>query len=199
MSPPPWTWEPWTRSTCSTIRRSRPRSRRPCPVSALKLLAGLAAAVLLHLGLMQLWPELARPLDVFLVVVVLYGLGGNSLASLFAGMAVGLVHDTLTNNPFGLFGFADTIVGYSAARLAQRLVIQRATGVLAVVSFAAVLQQALVTGLAFLLLPAPELPNPIWAAVRAGACGLLGMAVYIATSRWRRSSEARRRGRMSRL
>ena len=37
------------------------------------------------------------------------------------------------------------------------------------------------------------------AVLRAGACGLLGMLVYIATSRWRRSSEARRRGRMSRL
>ena len=77
--------------------------------------------------------------------------------------------------------------------------IQRPTGVLAVVSFASALQQADHRGLAFLLLAGPELPSPLWAAVRAGACGLLGMAIYIAAGRWRRSSEARRRGRMSRL
>jgi rod shape-determining protein MreD len=168
-------------------------------LNALKLFAAVAAAVLVHLVGVRLIPDFALAVDVFLVVVVLYGLEASSLAALFAGMLVGLIHDSLTGVPFGLFGFADTIVGYGAARLAQRLVIQRATGVLGVVSFASVLQQALVTGLAVLLLPAPELPNPIWAAVRAGACGLLGMAVYVATSRWRRSSEARRRGRMSRL
>jgi rod shape-determining protein MreD len=168
-------------------------------VSALRLLAGIAAAVLVHLGLMQLWPELAQALDVFLVVIVLYGLGGNSLASLFTGMLVGMVHDTLTNNPFGLFGIAGTIVGYSTARLAQRLVIQRATGVLAVVSFAAALQEAIVVGLVVMLLPDPQLPTPIGVAVKAGLCGVLGMILYIAGKRWRVGSESRRRNRMSRL
>jgi len=168
-------------------------------VPALKLFAAIAAAVLVHLGLMQLWPDLARTLDVFLVVVVLYGLGGSSLASLFAGLVVGMVHDTLTNNPFGLFGFADTIVGYSTARLAQRLVIQRATGVLALVSFAAALQEAIVVGLVVMLLPDPQLPTPIGVALKAGLCGVLGMFLYIAGKHWLQGSETRRRSRMSRL
>lgn len=168
-------------------------------MSALKLIAGIAAAVLVHLGLMQLWPELARALDVFLVVVVLYGLGGNSLAGLFAGLLIGLVHGTLTNSPVGLFSFADTIVGYSTARLAQRLVIQRATGVLAVVSFAAALQEAIVVGLAVMLLPDPQLPTPLGVALKAGLCGVLGMLLHIAGKRWRLGSETRRRSRMSRL
>jgi rod shape-determining protein MreD len=168
-------------------------------VQTLKLLAAIALAALVHFVGMSISPLFGRVIDVFLVLVALHGLNGSSLSALLVGLIVGLLQDSLTSGPFGLFGFADTIIGYVTARLAQRLVIQRATGVLAVVSFASVLQQALVTGLAFLLLPAPELPNPIWAAVRAGACGLLGMAVYVATSRWRRSSEARRRGRMSRL
>ena len=166
---------------------------------ALKFFAGLIAAVLLHLVLVQLWPDLARVVDVFLVVVVLNGLGGNSLAGLFAGLLVGLVHDTLTNNPFGLFGFADTIVGYSTARLAQRLVIQRPTGVLAVVSFAAALHAAVVVALMVMLLPDPELPTPVAVAVRAGLCGVLGMFLYIAGKRWRLGADARRRSRMSRL
>ncbi len=168
-------------------------------MTALKLLAGLAAAVLVHLALMQVWPDLARMVDVFLVLVVLQGLGGSSLASLFVGLLVGLAHDTLTGNPFGLFGFADTIVGYGAARLAQRLVIQRPTGVLAVVGFASVLQEAVVVALMVMLLPDPELPTPLAVALRAGLSGTIGMVVYVAGSRWRRGSETRRRNRMSRL
>lgn len=168
-------------------------------MSGLKFFAGLVVAVMAHLGMMQLWPELARAVDVFLVLIVLFGLGGNSLASLFAGLLVGLVHDVLTNNPFGLFGFAGTIVGYSTARLAQRLVIQRATGVLAVVSFAAALQEVIVVGLIVMLLPDPQLPGPLELALRAGVSGVLGMLLYSAGKRWVSGAETRRRNRMSRL
>jgi rod shape-determining protein MreD len=168
-------------------------------VESLKLIATIALAALVHFIGVRLWPDFVRAVDVFLVVVALHGLRGNSLSGLLVGLLVGLLQDTLTSGPFGLFGFADTIIGYVAARLAQRLVIQRPTGVLALVSFAAVLQQAITVGLAFLLLPAPEMPSPVWAVIRAGVCGVLGMAIYIVAGRWRNSSETRRRGRMSRL
>ena len=168
-------------------------------MQVLKFFAALALAVLVHFVGMSVSPKFGEVVDVFLVVVALHGLRGNSLSALLVGLLVGLLHDTLTGAPFGLYGFADTIVGYVTARLAQRLVIQRATGVLAVVALAAALQQTIVVGLAFLLLPAPELPSPLWVAVQAGACGVLGLAVYIASGHWRRSSEVRRRGRMNRL
>ena len=168
-------------------------------MNALKFFAAVAAAVLFHFLGVRMIPHFSQVIDVFLVVAVLYGLKGNSLGALFAGMFIGLVHDSLSGGPFGLFGFADTIIAYGAARLAQRLVIQRATGVLALVSFATVAQQAIVVGLALLLLPTPEVPNPVWVAIRAGACGLLGLSIYIASAHWRRTSESRRRGRMSRL
>ncbi|HEX3555755.1 MAG TPA: rod shape-determining protein MreD [Thermoanaerobaculia bacterium] len=168
-------------------------------MTTLKLFAAIALAALVHFVGMQFWPGFARVVDVFLVVVVLHGLGGSSLSALLVGLVVGLLQDTLTSGPFGLFGFADTIVGYVTARLAQRLVIQRPTGVLAVVSFASALQQAIVVGLVLVLLPSPELPSPVWVAVRAGTCGLLGLAIHVALGNWRRSSEARRRGRMNRL
>lgn len=166
---------------------------------ALKLLASLAVAVLVHLAGMQIFPGFSRLFDVFLVVIVLYALEGETLSSLFVGFFVGLLHDTLTGGPFGLFGFADTIVGYGTARLAQHLVIQRATGVLGVVTFVSALQQAVVVGLAFLLLPEPSLPEPLSVAVKAVSCGLLGMAAYIAGRHWRQGLETRRRNRMNRL
>jgi rod shape-determining protein MreD len=168
-------------------------------VQSLKLLAAVVLAALVHFVGVRLWPDFARAVDIFLVVVALYGLRGNSLSGLLVGFLVGLLQDTLTSGPFGLFGFADTIVGYVTARLAQRLVIQRPTGVLGLVSFASALQQAIIVGLTFVLLPTPAPLDPVWALVRAGSCGILGMFLYIAGGRWRSSSETRRRGRMSRL
>lgn len=168
-------------------------------MQVLKLAATVVLAALAHFVGVRLWPDFVRVVDVFLVVVALQGLRGNSLSGLSVGFLVGMLQDTLTSGPFGLYGFADTIIGYVTARLAQRLVIQRPTGVLALVAFASVLQQAIIVGLASLLLPAPELPSPLWAVVRAAACGFLGMVFYIAGGRWRKSADARRRGHMSKL
>ncbi len=166
---------------------------------ALKLVAALAAALLVHLVGLRLWPDFPRLVDVFLVVVVLHALDGETLPGLLGGLAVGLLQDALTGGLYGLYGFADTIVGYGTARLAQRLVIQRATGVFGVVAFAAALQQAVVVLLAFLLRPDPGLPQPGGVAVRALICGAAGMAAHLAIRSWHRGVESRRRGRMSRL
>jgi rod shape-determining protein MreD len=166
---------------------------------AVRLILGLAAALVVHLVGSHLFPDFPRVMDVFLVVVALQALSGNSLAGLLVGLAAGLLHDTLTGGLYGLYGFADTIVGYGVARLAQRLVIQRATGVFGVVSLASVLQQAVLVGLTFLLLPDPVLPRPLWAGAKAAACGLAGMVIYTLIGSFTRNYETRRRSRLSRL
>ena len=170
---------------------------------AIKLAAILVLAALVHLAGTRLLPSWPQRVDVFLVVVALFALEGESLAALVFGLLAGLVQDTLTNGPFGLFGFADTAVAYGVARLAQRLVFQRATGVFAVVSFASLSQQAIVVLLAFLLLPNPSLSDPLamlgLAAVKAAACGAIAMLIYVAMGRFRVAVESRRRGRQGRL
>ncbi|MEA2690940.1 MAG: hypothetical protein QOJ16_327 [Acidobacteriota bacterium] len=163
-----------------------------------KLALGVAAALLVHLVGSRLSPDFPRVMDVFLVVVAVHALSGNTLTGLLVGMAVGLVHDTLTGGLYGLHGFADTIVGYGTARLAQRLVIQRASGVFLVVGLASVLQQVVLVGLTFLLLD-PALPRPQWVGAKAVACGLLGMLIYAVAGSMGRNYESRRRSRMSRL
>jgi len=166
---------------------------------AVKLIAGLAAGLLAHLVGSHLFPDFPRLMDVFLVVVALHALSGNSLSGLLVGMTVGLLHDTLTGGLYGLYGFADTIIGYGTARLAQRLVIQRATGVFVVVGLASLLQQVLLVGLTFLLLPDPAWPPLLWAGARVLACGFVGMVVYAAAGSFASNYESRRRNRMSRL
>lgn len=167
--------------------------------AAVRLALGLALAVVVQFVGARLLPDFPRAVDVFLVVVVLYGLTGSSLSALLAGLAVGLIEDTLTGGLYGLYGIADTIIGYGTARLAQRLVIQRATGVFALAGLASLAQQGIVVGLAWMLFPAPSFPRLPWVGVKAVACGALAMVVYAATERFRSAYEVRRRSRMSRL
>jgi cell shape-determining protein MreD len=167
--------------------------------AAVRFVLGLALAVVVHFVGARLFPGFPRVIDVFQVVVVLYGLSGDSFTALLAGLAVGLIEDTLTGGLYGLYGFADTIVGYGTARLAQRLVIQRATGVFAVAGVASLAQQGIVVGLAWMLFPGPSLPRPQWVGIKAVACGALAMLVYAATERFRHAYDVRRRSRMSRL
>jgi len=154
----------------------------------------LALAVLAHAAGVHLYPAFGRAVDLFLVLAVLHALDGDSRAGLLGGLAAGTAHDALAGGLFGLFGFADTIVGYGVARLSQRLVIERPSGVLPVAAVAAVVQQAVAVGLAVVLLPEPRLPEPVWLAVRAVTSGVLGTLLF-AFGRWWRGGADRRRQR----
>jgi len=155
---------------------------------------GLVLAVVVHAAGVRIHPGFAQAVDLFLVLVVLHALDGDSRAGLLGGLAAGSVHDALAGGLFGLYGFADTIIGYGVARLSQRLVIERPSGVLPVAAVAAVVQQAITVGLAMVLLPDPRLPDPVWLAVRAGTSGVLGTLLF-ALGRWWRGGADRRRQR----
>jgi hypothetical protein len=151
----------------------------------------LAAVAVYFLG-MTVSPSFSLYLDVFLVVVVLQALSGDTLGAILLGLAAGIVQDALpANGPLG-FGVANTLVAYGTARLAQRLVIQKATSVLGVVAFASIVQQTLLVSLAWLLLPDPSLPLPWQVAVKALASGILGMILYAAAQRFTRARDAKR-------
>jgi rod shape-determining protein MreD len=168
-------------------------------VRSIRFAAGLALAVLVYAAGVRIAPASVQAVDLFLVVAVLNALDGNAFAGLAGGLAAGLAQDALTGGLFGLYGFADTLIGYATARAAQRLVIERASGVLPVVAVATVVQQAVVVGLAWLLLPDPRFPDPRWLAVRALTCGLLGALIYASGGWWRRRLAEQRLRRMHKL
>lgn len=159
----------------------------------------LAAAVVAHSVGVRWIPAFGQAVDLFLVLAALNALGGDSRAGLLGGLAAGLVHDTVTGGLFGIFGFADTIVGYGVARLSQRLVIERPSGVLPVAAVAAVVQQAVVVGLALVLLPEPHLPEPPWLVLRAVTCGALGTLLFALGRWWRGGADRRRRRKRERI
>ena len=168
--------------------------------SVSRFLLALAVAVVVHAGGIEVWPAFSRAVDVFLVLALFGALGGNLLAGLFGGMVAGLVMDALTGpRLYGLHGLANTVVGYGTAWASQRLVIQRASGVMLIFALAAAVQQALLLGLLIALLPSPEVPTSPWLLAKVGSTSLLGWAFFLGRGELRRRSERWRRSRTGKL
>lgn len=159
------------------------------PVS---FVVGLVVVVLAHLAGTWLAPDFPRWANLFVALVVLVGLGARSLPSMAAGSVAGLLHDVLSGGPYGLYGFADTIVGYATARLSQRLILTRVSAIFAVIAAAVLLEEAililLVTGLT------SAAPSPSWVdlGIRAAVSGLAGALAYAARIGWGNRRERRR-------
>jgi rod shape-determining protein MreD len=60
--------------------------------------------------------------DLPVLVTIYFGVARRSqVAGLLTGAAIGLLQDTLTHQPIGLFGIAKTVIGYLAASIGVRV------------------------------------------------------------------------------
>ena len=168
-------------------------------MQALRFAAALVAVVLAHLAGTWLAADFPRAVDLFVVLVVANARRGSTLSGLLGGMAAGLTHDVLSGGPYGLYGIADTILGYVTARAAQRVIVERASMVMLVVAAATLVQQAILMALLLTLMEQPEPPAPLWWAIRAAASGLVALAVELSAGALRRRRERRRTDRVERL
>ena len=166
---------------------------------SLRFAVALAVATLLQIAGVSLFPQFPLAVDFFLVIVVFNAMDGNSAAGMFGGTVAGLVTDGLTGGYFGLFGIANTVVGYGTAVTAQRLVIQRPASSLLVFAVAAAAQQLILLGLSLLFLADADLPQYSWILVKVGTTGLLGGVLYLANRRMRSRVEMWRRTRKTRI
>ncbi len=166
---------------------------------AVRFLIALAAVVALHFVGARISDDLPRLLDLFLVMVVFYGLQGDLILGLAVGLLVGLVTDAVTGGLYGLHGFADTIVGYGTAYAAQRLVIRRPPGIFLMFALAAAAQQAILVGLVVMLLADPALPDLTWMLIRVAATGVAGVLFVLIRRRSLKRIEVWRRSRTSKL
>ncbi len=164
-----------------------------------RFVLGLAAVVVLHFVGAQLSTDLPRLLDLFLILVVVYAVGGDLLVGILVGMAAGLTTDAITGGLYGLHGFADTIVGYGSAYAAQRLVIRRPFGVFLMFALASAAQQAILVGLVVMLLAEPALPGLTWTLARVAATGVVGLLFMLIRRRTLSRFELWKRTRTSRL
>lgn len=166
----------------------------------LEFLVLLVTAILVQLLGARLWGGAFNLLvDAFLVVTVLFALQGSLVAGMLGGLAAGLAADALSGSLFGLHGFADTIIGYSTALAAHRLVIQRASGVFAVAAAAAAVQQIVLLVLRWVLLESPTGLDLVWLLSRVAVTGVVAAVVYLLTLRMQRRLGAWRESRGSRI
>ena len=75
--------------------------------------------------------------DLPLLVVIFFAMARRSpMAGLITGAAIGLLQDSLTHQPIGLYGIAKTVVGYGASSLGVKLDVENAgTRLLVTVGF----------------------------------------------------------------
>jgi len=166
---------------------------------SLRFAAALVLATLLHVAGIHLFSFFSSTVDLFLIIIVLNALDGDSLAGMLGGMAAGLVADALSGGLFGLHGLAGTIVGYGTAFAVQRLVIQRAPGVFLLFALAAAAQQVVLMAISLLMVSRPEAPGIVWPGVKAAATGVLGTLAYLGRERLGRRLERLRSARPTRI
>jgi rod shape-determining protein MreD len=89
---------------------------------------GLPATILIPLAavFLQAWLPLRFPFFTIFDLPLLVTIGfatarRNPLAGLFTGGLIGILQDALTGNPIGLYGIADTVVGFGASSLGIKI------------------------------------------------------------------------------
>lgn len=160
-------------------------------------LIGLAAVLVVHLAGVQISPYFSRAIDLFIVLTMLNALDGRTVSGMFGGFICGLCFDAFSGQPFGLYGFANTLAGYLTAVVVHRLITRHPLGLLAVMAVASTVQQASLVVLAWMAIPNPDLPQLPWLALRVTTSSLLGLLLYLLGRRIQRSREQRRLTRRS--
>jgi len=85
------------------------------------ILLSLVFALVLQAFLPVYIPK-AGILDLPLLVTIYFGLSRrNPSTGLLLGMVIGLLQDSLSKTPLGLFGIAKTVIGYLASSIGARL------------------------------------------------------------------------------
>ena len=170
-----------------------------------KVLAALLAAYLVHVVGLSLWAQFPSFIDPFLLVVVWFSMRIGPVGGELLGTAAGLLQDWLSSGPFGLsfglYAFANTLVGYGVALAAQRVVVGQQAARVLIFAAAAGLQQAVLAVLLRSMIADSPMPSIGSVVGKIVSSALLGAALISmesgARTQW--SSWQRRRSRTLRF
>ena len=165
----------------------------------LRLVAALAAAVVLQTTLAGYFAPGALAVDLVLVVVVYVALTSGPVAGLLAGTVGGLVQDALSSGILGMGGLTKTLVGFAAGRFGTQFIVTAMVPRFLVFAAASAAHAALFMG-AYTLLGLRSFPNPYAAvAMQAVGNGVLGVVGFQVAEWLPRMLERRRSGRGMRV
>lgn len=150
-----------------------------------RFLLGLVAVTACQILGQKVFPSFFELVDLFLVLVVYNALVVGPVGSMCGGSVAGLAHDALTGGLYGLLGFADTLVGWAAARLRQRLVIRQPAQVAMLFALAAAVQQLAVIVVTVLMLPDSDFPEATAMVARMATTAGIGTLVFVVAERSR--------------
>jgi rod shape-determining protein MreD len=106
----------------TTARRRRRYRLRPLALTIIPL-----AAILFQVYVPLFVSQLAY-LELPLLTTVYYALMRREpVSGMLIGAGIGLVQDSLSHNPLGMFGIVKTLVGFSAASISQRFDVDNPT------------------------------------------------------------------------
>lgn len=86
-----------------------------------QFLIGLVLALTIHSLLNKFFPNALAFVDVYMILVVYYAMGGNILGTIAAAVIAGFVQDAFSNAIFGLHAFALTLIGYVVALISSKI------------------------------------------------------------------------------
>ena len=139
-------------------------------------IVGATALALLLQALLPVYFPHAEMLDLPLLVTLYFGLSRrNPSTGLLLGMAIGLLQDSLSKSPLGLYGISKTLVGYFASSIGGRLDTEHPASRFALTLVFFALQQSIIVIVQRLLLAQPA----AWFTAKLGIAALVNSAVAV--------------------
>lgn len=151
------------------------------------ILLSMVLALVLQ-GFLPVYIPKASILDLPLLITIYFGLSRrNPSTGLLLGTLIGLLQDSLSKTPLGLFGIAKTVVGYLASSIGARLDTEHPAARFALTAAFFVVHQAIVVLVQKLLLAQSQ---PLFTMRLLIAClvnSILGVFLYYLLDRFRKS------------
>jgi len=148
----------------------------------------VTALALILQPLLRVYLPRTAILDLPLLITVYFGLSRrNPSTGLLLGTVIGLLQDSLSKSPLGLYGIAKTIIGYLASSIGARLDTEHPAARFALTAAFFLLQQVVVVLIERLLLAHPGSFFNTRLAIAAGVNGVVGVFLYFLLDRLRKS------------
>ena len=152
----------------------------------------IAVATLLALvlqALLRVYFPRAELLDLPLLVTIYFGLSRrNPSTGLLLGMVIGLLQDSLSKSPLGLYGIAKTLIGYLASSIGGRLDTEHPASRFALAAVFFALHQGIVGLIRQLLLAQPEKWFTMKLGIAALVNGVVAVVLFLLLDRLRKPS-----------
>lgn len=147
-----------------------------------------AAAALIIQMILPVYVPRAGMLDLPLLITIYFALSRrNPSTGLLLGTVIGLLQDTLSKAPLGLFGIAKTIIGYLASSIGARLDTEHPAARFALTFAFFCVQQGILVLITRVLLEHPNAWFTVHLAIAAAVNAVVGVVLFALLDRLRKS------------